>query len=162
MAQATDSMATGGAVVVNQYHSHEHFRHDPRMRRVLDELAAVRADQGRAATLLEQQGAAFMALVEEFRASIAEIRTARESMAESFRVFREKLDAALADDADQAAFRSSVQALRDELDSESDALVGLALANTEAAPPAEEPPAEEPAIDPAAPDHDQDPDAPTA
>ena len=130
------STTESGAVIIHQHHTHNHFEDDPRMSEALDALAAMQIEQQAAAVALRTLGATTMALVDEFRAEITQLKEVRPAMEAAFAKIEAKLDAALANDLDADAMRTQLEEVRDELRDERTALAAAVVENT----PADEPP----------------------
>lgn len=128
----TDSVGgCGPAVHVHNYPS------DGRMEQALTLLRS-----------LSKKMESVMALVDEFRAEIAHLREIRPAMEAAFARIEARLDAALADDADEAAMRTQLEAVRDELRAERTALADAVLANTPAEDPSPPPAPPAPEVQP--------------
>lgn len=124
-----------GVPVSYHYEPHNYHTPDPR----IDVLI----------TTLEQYRSTFMSLVDDFRAVSAQLGSVKESFAAGFTAIRDQLAKALADDADQAAQKAALEAIRDELTAKVGSLVDLAAENTPAAPEPTPPPMPEPTPEPA-------------
>ena len=109
------STTESGAVIIHQHHTHNHFEDDPRMSEALDALAAMQIEQQAAAVALRTLGATTMALVDEFRAEITQLREIRPAMEAAFAKIEARLEAALADNAEDAALRTGVEGVLTEL-----------------------------------------------
>lgn len=135
------------------YEIHNHFHHDYRDRRmgeVLELLAALRDESGRnhatTGQILAEQRSMIMALIDDFRNVASQLGTVKESFAAAFGAIQAKLDAALADDLEQAEFKAQIVGVRDEIQGKVGELVNLAAENTPAA--AEPTPAEPAPVEP--------------
>lgn len=140
-----------------RYEIHNHFHHDYRDRRVEELLGMVAAlsrqvEAMPGLVLLATSPATqrledkIMALIDDFRNVASQLGTVKESFAAAFGAIQAKLDAALADDLEQAEFKAQIVGVRDEIQGKVGELVNLAAENTPAA--AEPTPAEPMPVEP--------------